>query len=130
MFNEVKKVRQRSISITVICFFLLLLFLPSIARCSGWVTTDQGEKVSLNIWMDIVSPQNTTAQWSGAKDAEALATGSGILKWFNKDKLLVIYQGEMLHGKYNGRGSLTLPDGLIVYEGTFVNGYPHGRGIH
>lgn len=70
MFDEVKKVRQRSISITAICFFLLVLFLPSIARCGGWVTTDQGAKVSLDIWMEIVSTQNTTAQWSGAKDAK------------------------------------------------------------
>ena len=41
----------------------------------------------------------------------------------------MIYDGEWINGKKNGKGKETLPDGNI-YEGDFVGGLKHGLGIN
>ena len=40
---------------------------------------------------------------------------------------VVRYEGEMLHGKANGKGKLTFNNGR-VYEGDCQNGLRHGKG--
>ena len=41
----------------------------------------------------------------------------------------MIYDGEWINGKKNGKGKEALPDGNI-FEGDFVRGLKHGLGIN
>ena len=39
------------------------------------------------------------------------------------------YEGEMLRGKFHGRGTLSSTVSNLRYEGEFANGVMHGRGL-
>ena len=41
----------------------------------------------------------------------------------------IVYDGEYLHGKRNGKGKAYDKNGNMVYEGEFLNGMKHGKGI-
>ena len=40
----------------------------------------------------------------------------------------ICYEGELLNGRYEGRGTLYYPDGTVAYEGEFAAGKKEGEG--
>jgi len=89
----------------------------------GWVVADTGAKV----WDEEPLP-GEIVKWSGAMDDEGYATGIGLLQFIQKGKVGVTFEGQMLKGKYNGKGIYKWADG-DVYEGQFVHNEPNGKGI-
>lgn len=102
-----------------------LAILPRVAFAEEeWFLTDKGCKV----WGDSLQPKDTaTAIWSGSAK-NGFATGQGILEWVLNGKPFQRFEGNMLNGKYNGKGILTTAIGFR-YEGDFVDGKFNGKGI-
>ena len=50
-----------------------------------------------------------------------------IVKEFNSDNIL-IYEGEFLNGKRNGKGKEYYENGILKYEGEYLNGKRKGKG--
>jgi hypothetical protein len=61
------------------------------------------------------------ASWTGEKDSQGYATGSGTLNWFKGSKLVSKYSGTMVHGKWNGVVVNEDADGN-KFRGNWVNG--------
>ena len=66
-------------------------------------------------------------RWSGDRDAQGRATGSGVLEWRYKGKTSR-FRGEVREGAPNGRGVQTWPGGNR-YAGYFRLGQPDGFGV-
>jgi hypothetical protein len=113
--------------IAVLVITLVMAGLSSIALAAGgWVTTDTGVKV----WSNTVQAGDS-AIWSGGRDTERLADGSGVLQYYRQGKrqgtLFYTYDGIMQKGKFNGQGKMSFVLGYI-YEGSFVDGSLSGKG--
>lgn len=64
--------------------------------------------------------------WSGGCE-HGLASGTGVLQWFQHGKSIARYEGEMKDGLANGRGKIAYANGSR-YEGEWLNGERSGRG--
>ena len=102
---------------------LLLSFLSSQAIAQLVISDDRGCKV-LNS-----NPQpGESITWSG-NCRDDYADGQGALQWFRDGKAGSRYEGNMIKGRYNGKGINTYANGNI-YDGDWVDGKRSGRGTH
>ena len=113
----------------------LLLLIASPAFAGGYQRTKDGKTL---VWNNDPRP-NDQAIWSGKRDDDGYATGSGTLTWYRvqhkivtgsnlpipKPELISRYTGEMVHGKLNGMVVATDANGKI-YHGKFVDGHKGG----
>ena len=53
---------------------------------------------------------------------------NNIGKEYNSDNDLLIYEGEYLNGKRNGKGKEYDRDGYLKFEGEYLNGKRNGKG--
>jgi hypothetical protein len=70
----------------------------------------------------------TTVTWSGPC-VGGLAQGHGKLQYFNQDRPLDRYEGDMKGGRLNGRGTYILVNGKR-YDGELRDGMFEGRGVY
>jgi len=90
----------------------------------AWIRTDIGVK----IW-DRKPQLGEIVTWSGAaSDSEGYAAGTGILQFMQNGQPVITYEGEMVKGRFHGKGVLRWRDGNS-YEGDFMNDQPTGKGI-
>jgi hypothetical protein len=110
--------------VSLILLALLVIF-PGVVMAHGiWLTTDKG----CNVWDGAPQP-NETATWSGGADENRYCTGNGILQWYQNGKPSDKYDGNMLNGKANGKGTYTCANGNR-YEGDWVSDKRQGKGIY
>lgn len=102
-------------------FLFTSLFKSSVP--GRWVVTDTGAK----IWDDEPLPDEVV-KWSGAMDEKGYATGTGVLQFIQDGKVGITFEGQMLKGKYSGKGIFKFANG-DNYEGDFVEGAFCGKGI-
>ena len=57
-----------------------------------------------------------------------LINGNGKIKEYNYDFNQIIFEGEYLNGKRNGKGREYNDEGQLIYEGEFLNGKRNGKG--
>ena len=57
-----------------------------------------------------------------------LINGSGNIKKFDLDHCILIYEGEYLNGKKNGKGKSYWSHGQLCYEGEYLDDKRHGKG--
>lgn len=132
---------------TVISWFLTLALtspLGAHAEESAWIQDQNGCKVANP------NPQaQETVTWSGACE-DGQANGEGVLQWFENGTPTARYEGQLVKGWADGKGTLVTPDGTSYkgewkqsrehgsgrmewpnqtwYEGEWRNGKPHGYG--
>jgi len=102
---------------------VLMILLSGMALAGELIVTEDGVK----IW----NPAPATAPnatWSGSRDAENFATGTGTLQVFLDNSKVYTYEGQVIKGKPHGSGLLTSTVG-DSYEGSFVEGRKSGRGL-
>ena len=103
-------------------YFLILLFVHTFGLAQ-FSSSTQGCLVSV----DKPTPETEIIWTGGCK--EGLAAGRGKLVWFEGNKFVAAYSGEMASGKWEGNGTATFSSGDI-YEGDFRNDILNGQGIH
>lgn len=105
---------------------LILLALPATAQSlvrPGWFADPQTE---CRVW-NAYPVSNEQVSWQG-KCVDGYAEGKGVLRWILAGKpTKKMYEGDMKHGKMNGRGKLTFTNG-DTYLGEFKDGERNGRG--
>ena len=57
-----------------------------------------------------------------------LINGNGRVKEYNKNCKKLIFKGEYLNGKRNGKGEEYWGDGMVKFEGEYLNGQKCGKG--
>ena len=57
-----------------------------------------------------------------------LKDGKGLIKLYNQVNFILIYEGEYLNGKRNGKGKDYDFEGLLFYEGEYLDGKRNGKG--
>ena len=57
-----------------------------------------------------------------------LNNGNGNIKEYDTDKGILIFEGEYLKGKRNGKGKEYYGFGGLKYEGEYLDGKRHGKG--
>ncbi|WP_396167610.1 LamG-like jellyroll fold domain-containing protein [Flavobacterium sp.] len=73
-------------------------------------------------------PDVISVSWSGnCKDS--LANGKGILKYYNSNGAVTIYEGETFNGYRNGKGTYNWTTGE-KYDGEWKDDKPNGLGIY
>jgi hypothetical protein len=102
-------------SATILCFALLAL--TSSAAAGAYQHTIDGQTL---VWNNYPDPDDS-ASWSGQRDRQRYATGSGTLTWYKRQVLVSRYSGTMHMGKWNGVVDNEDADGK-KFRGTFVNG--------
>ena len=59
-----------------------------------------------------------------------LNNGSGTIKEYDYFYGSLIYEGEILNGKRNGKGKKYNDEGILIFEGEFLNGQSwNGEGV-
>jgi hypothetical protein len=117
----------------LLVWIALLLFANS-ANCGGaYQRTKDGRTF---VWNNFPR-RSDSATWSGGRDANGYATGSGTLTWYKSERTIVTgsnipspTKGSVVRGRYSGRmvngkfqGSVVNVDANgQVFHGTFVNG--------
>ncbi len=108
-------------------FFILIstfsIFLSSAQNSQGRFISDVSS--GCQVWSENFSPDDSVS-WSGACEAN-FAQGFGTLNWYQKQKIVATYVGEMNQGNPNGKGKYTI-DGFAILEGNFVDGNLNGLG--
>jgi len=100
---------------------LILSFLSSQAMAQMLIGDDRGCKV-LNS-----NPQpNESITWSG-NCRDGYTDGQGVLQWFKDGKAGSRYEGNMVKGRYDGKGNNTYANGNR-YDGNWVAGTRSGNG--
>jgi hypothetical protein len=114
----------------VVCSGLLLLV--QVAYGGVYQRTKDGKTL---VWNNYPT-QGDVVSWSGKRDANGFATGTGTLTWYRVDPTFLTgsllpskgpavvvtrYSGEMVRGKLNGPVLNVDPDGK-TFHATFVNG--------
>ena len=96
---------------------------PTVAQPKGeWITD---AKSGCKVWTSV--PQlDYGISWSGSC-RDGLATGRGVLQWFQAEKKLSQTDCEMVDGKITGRTVVYYTDGSR-YEGEFQDNRYHGHG--
>jgi hemolysin activation/secretion protein len=120
------RVKHYSINklLTIIVVLFMLALSGTVFAENRWALTESGVKLS-----DSSATEGNFATWSGAKDADDYADGIGVLQWYINGKTAVRFEGTMIHGRRNGQGTLTWPNG-DCYKGDFVDDRLTGRGIY
>jgi hypothetical protein len=110
----------------------LLLFANG-ANCGVYQRTKDGRTF---VWNNFPRPGDA-ATWSGARDQNGYATGSGTLTWYKSERTIVTgsnipspAKGNVMLNRYTGRMVKGKFQGLVVgadatgqtFHGTFVNG--------
>lgn len=124
----------------LVCLTLLLtLLFASGAYADGAYQRTEDRKKAL-VWNNDPQPGDA-ANWSGDRDADGYATGSGTLQWFRVERGFMTgsniagrkrtpissYSGTMAHGKFEG-GVMTVDHGK-TYHATYADGHKKGRWI-
>ena len=124
----------------LVCLTLLLtLLFASGAYADGTYQRTEDRKKAL-VWNNDPQPGDA-ANWSGDRDADGYATGSGTLQWFRVERGFMTgsniagrkrtpissYSGTMVHGKFEG-GVMTVDHGK-TYHATYADGHKQGRWI-
>src|SRR2546423_3574715 len=118
---------------------LLTLIFASGAYADGTYQRTEDRKKTL-VWNNDPKPGDA-ATWSGDRDADGYATGSGTLRWFRLERAFLTgsniaarkrtpissYSGTMVHGKFNG-GVMSVDRGK-TYHAKFADGHRKGRWI-
>ena len=112
--------RQASFALVV---FGAMVIAPPLAKSTGtWVRDADG---NCAIWNAEPRP-NESFSWSGSCEA-GLASGEGVLQWYQDDEPTERYEGLMSSGKPHGLGVVTLPGGE-QHQAPSVEGVFHGEG--
>lgn len=106
---------------------LMLAALPVAAQTAqrrqpGWIADARG----CRIWNG-TPKANQTITWSGPCQNN-LAQGKGVLRWFENDHPADRYDGELVAGRFDGRGTYLSADGFR-YEGEWRDGKANGDGV-
>lgn len=124
----------------LVCLTLLLtLLFASGAYAGGTYQRTEDRKKAL-VWNNDPQPGDG-AIWSGDRDSDGYATGSGTLQWFRVERGFMTgsnipgrkrtpissYSGTMVHGKFEG-GVMTVDHGK-TYHTTYADGHKNGRWI-
>jgi hypothetical protein len=119
---------------------VLILILAKGALADGAYQRTEDRKQTL-VWNNDPKPGDA-ASWSGDRDAEGYATGTGTLKWFRAERvsmtgsnlsigtkktLISSYTGAMVRGKLSG--NVTTVDHGKTYHATFADGHRKGGWI-
>jgi len=102
---------------------LILLTTNSFAQNNGQFVKEH--QSNCKIWLDEPSPTDSLI-WNGSCKNN-FASGAGFLQWFQNNKLVATYKGEMKQGKFNGKGKFKII-GYASFEGPFINGALNGKG--
>jgi hypothetical protein len=130
-------VKARSLILCAVS--ILLLILAKSALADGAYQRTEDRKKTL-VWNNDPKPGDA-ATWSGGRDSDGYATGSGTLNWFRIDRNFTTgsnvfgrkrtpissYSGTMVRGKFTG-GVMTVDHGK-TYHATFVGGQKKGYWI-
>ncbi len=108
--------------VVLIASIVLAVPLRSVESAGNWVRDADG---TCAIWNAVPRP-NESFSWSGSCEA-GLASGEGVLQWYQDDEPTERYEGLMSRGKPNGRGIVILPSGE-QHEARSVEGVFHGEG--
>jgi hypothetical protein len=105
---------------------LLLAALPAgaqtaPARQPGWIADARG----CQVW-NPTPKANQTVTWSGPCQNK-LAQGRGVLQWYVNNRPTDRYDGELVAGKLDGRGTYVSADGFR-FEGEWRDGKANGDG--
>ena len=57
-----------------------------------------------------------------------LKDGKGLIKEYYDENEIILYEGEYLNGKRNGKGKEYYPNGNLKFEGKFLNYNWNGKG--
>jgi hypothetical protein len=79
----------------------------------------------------VVNPnprRNERISWSGGC-RDGYADGAGVLQWYRDDALVQRYEGPLVAGKPEGRGTMSYSGGLARYDGEFHLGKRQGQGV-
>tara|TARA_S200000501_G_scaffold369660_1_gene409494 strand:+ start:2005 stop:2505 length:501 start_codon:yes stop_codon:yes gene_type:complete len=85
-----------------------------------WILDEKGCKVA-----NVFPQEDETITWTGKCD-NYLANGQGKLTWKIKGKVTNVYEGNMVKGWAEGKGTLTRETG--VYKGEWKQSLQHGKG--
>lgn len=112
------------------CFKALLItatlvFVASAQSPHAAGTWLRDEDSGCAVW-NVEPRDNERFSWSGSCVA-GLATGAGILQWYEEGEPSERYEGLMSGGKPHGRGTVILPTGEI-YKAQSIDGVFHGEG--
>lgn len=92
----------------------------TVAAGNEWITDAKGCKIA-----NLAPQEGETVSWSG-ECRNGLANGEGTLTWFESGVKTEVYEGTMVDGYAEGRG--TLRRGGSAYVGEFKQSLQHGRG--
>ena len=70
-----------------------------------------------------------TVRWSGAC-RNGTANGRGVLRRIENDRVHFRYSGEMMEGRYHGKGTLVWAVSGDRYDGDYVNDKQTGSGVY
>lgn len=107
----------------IIAVFLLVALPGPVFAEERWTVTDNGIKIG-----DTENVSGDFVTWSGTKDADGFADGTGTLQFFVSGNPGNRYEGMMAHGKLQGQGVLTWANG-DRYEGDFADNKRSGKGV-
>ncbi len=102
---------------------LIIITINCFAQINGQFVNEH--KNNCKIWLDEVSPLDSLI-WNG-NCKNNFASGLGFLQWYQNNKLVATYKGEIKQGKFEGKGKLEFI-GSATFEGTFINGTLNGKG--
>lgn len=108
---------------TVIAAFFGCL-VPVASHAAGdpsWIQDKRGCKIA-----NPAPKPGETVEWSGSCP-QGIASGKGVLQFFDSGKPGARYEGELNKGVLSGKGVLRSADGS-VYDGDWVDGKPDGYG--
>jgi len=91
---------------------------------AGWIAD---ARTGCRIWAISLQP-GLSALWSGGCE-DGRATGEGVLQWSVAGRQTERYEGSLVGGRPQGRGSYTWADGEW-YVGDYLDGRRHGRGAY
>jgi len=115
----------------LIAAMLLLVGGPAVAQtpppkppppAAGWIAD---ARTGCRVW-NATPKANQTVTWSGPCQ-NRIAQGRGVVQWFENDHTADRYDGELVAGKFDGRGVYVAADGYR-YDGAWRNGIANGTG--
>ena len=94
-------------------------------RGAGWIADPT---TGCEIWR--AHPiSDETVRWSGAC-RNGRANGRGVLRRIKNDRLYFRFNGEMIDGRYHGKGTMVWEFSGDRYDGDFVSGRRTGKGTY
>lgn len=102
---------------------LMLLTTNSFAQTNGQFVNEH--KANCKVWLDEATATDSLI-WNG-NCTNGFASGQGFLQWYQNNKLVATYKGEVKQGKFEGKGKFEIID-YASFEGTFINGALNGKG--